>query len=388
MAPDRRLRRRTATPGGARGNVLRFRDAGAMSASRDSQSTTASRVVPASGWESRSSSQRIRSRIVVPEDDTESWTTQQDAGDADEPENGSSLPPLTDRDSADSDPNDSDPSDSDTDPKPGDDASAGSDADVQDDRADRDAEDLGDLGKAQTKTREEICREQQADCAKTRAKYRNSPISTIGLDITPGYKRGAGNITSAVNEEEKRKKLASAASRTWTNRTGDTVAVGRIQDFRHRQLYIETEDGGVTRLAFEDLGADDLCYFAEIWGIPFECTIGDETLVARNWLPSTFTWKASALCNKPLYFEEMQLERYGHTTLPLVQPALSGAHFFLNVATIPYKVGMSPPHECQYALGYYRPGNCAPWVVRPIPLSLRGALFQAGAVTGGIFVVP
>ena len=82
------------------------------------------------------------------------------------------------------------------------------------------------------------------------------------------------------------------------------------------------------------------------------------------------------------------MEGYGHSAGPVLQPVLSGAHFFLNIATLPYQMGMSPPNECEYALGYYRPGSCAPWLLPPIPLSVRGALLEAGAVTGGIFLIP
>jgi hypothetical protein len=103
---------------------------------------------------------------------------------------------------------------------------------------------------------------------------------------------------------------------------------------------------------------------------------------------STFTYQASGLCHKPLYFEEVQLERYGHTAGPIKQPLLSGAHFFLNIAVLPYKMGINPPCECQYALGYYRPGSCAPWHIPPVPISVRGALAEAGAWVGGIYIIP
>jgi hypothetical protein len=89
-----------------------------------------------------------------------------------------------------------------------------------------------------------------------------------------------------------------------------------------------------------------------------------------------------------LYFEEVQLERYGHTAGPLLQPVLSGAHFFLNIASLPYQMGIHPPHECQHPLGYYRPGNCAPWLVPPIPLSVRGGLLAAGLYAGGVYMIP
>ncbi len=93
------------------------------------------------------------------------------------------------------------------------------------------------------------------------------------------------------------------------------------------------------------------------WRIPTECTFGDEDYLARSWQPTTLTWKATGVCHKPLYFEEPQLERYGHTTGHFVQPLLSGAHFFLNLVALPYHAGINPPWECQYPLGYYRPGQ-------------------------------
>ena len=116
---------------------------------------------------------------------------------------------------------------------------------------------------------------------------------------------------------------------------------------------------------------------------PFECSIDDGTMHGgRCWDQTTYMWKASALCHKPLYFEDEQLERYGHSFSPCFQPFISGAHFFCHVPVLPYCMGVEPPCECVYSLGHYRPGNCAPYMCNPIPLSARGALFQAGAVTG------
>jgi hypothetical protein len=125
---------------------------------------------------------------------------------------------------------------------------------------------------------------------------------------------------------------------------------------------------------------------AEGTDFPCECKLGNEAFAGRCWEPTTFAWKASGLCHKPLYFEDVQLERYGHSWNPVLEPFLSGAHFFTSVALLPYKMGLNPPNECMYALGYYRPGSCAPYLIDPIPLSIRGAMLEAGAVTGGVFL--
>ncbi len=106
----------------------------------------------------------------------------------------------------------------------------------------------------------------------------------------------------------------------------------------------------------------------------------------RCWDDTLYTWKASNLCSKPLYFEEPRVERYGHSLAPGVQPLFSAAHFFTSVAILPYKMGMQLPNECVYTLGYYRPGNCIPMHIPGFPISPRGAVFQAGFVSG-LFLV-
>lgn len=122
--------------------------------------------------------------------------------------------------------------------------------------------------------------------------------------------------------------------------------------------------------------------------LPQECSLGDDQFRPRIWTPITFTWTASALCHKPLYFEEAQLERYGHTWGLCLQPVVSAAHFFVTVPIMPYLMGLNPPCECIYTLGYYRPGSCAPYMLDPLPLSVRAGLWEAGAWTGAAFVFP
>ena len=119
---------------------------------------------------------------------------------------------------------------------------------------------------------------------------------------------------------------------------------------------------------------------------PCECRLGNEPFDGRHWGCTIFTWKAAIFSHKPMYFEDVQLERYGHSWNPVLQPFMSGAHFFTSVALLPYQIGLNPPNECIYTLGYYRPGDCAPYLIDPVPLSLRGALFEAGALTGGVFL--
>jgi len=122
--------------------------------------------------------------------------------------------------------------------------------------------------------------------------------------------------------------------------------------------------------------------------LPPECRLQTKEFEGRSWAPITYTWKASCLCHKPTYFEEYQLERYGHSWGPYLQPFVSLGHFFVCVPMLPYSMGLNPPSECMYSLGYYRPGSCAPYMLDPFPLSVRAGLFEAGAVVGAAAIIP
>jgi len=120
---------------------------------------------------------------------------------------------------------------------------------------------------------------------------------------------------------------------------------------------------------------------------PCECRLEGETFQPRRFATTMMTWKAAGYCHKPLYFEDWSLERYGHSHGPL-DPVFSAAHFFVTLPVLPYKMGVELPWECVYPLGYYRPGNCAPWTVPAPPISCRGFAVEAATVTGLLFLLP
>src|SRR5690606_41492589 len=168
------------------------------------------------------------------------------------------------------------------------------------------------------------------------------------------------------------------------NMDGDEVARGRLVDMGYGAVVIETDGGAKVNYLLSKLSEADHVYVAEAWGIPVTCSLNDGSFDSRDFVATTMTWKASNACHKPLYFEEVQLERYGHEWGPVAQPAISSLNFVKNVVLLPYKMGINPMNECQYSLGYYRPGSCAPWTVGPVPVSLRGAAAQAAVVGGAV----
>jgi hypothetical protein len=82
----------------------------------------------------------------------------------------------------------------------------------------------------------------------------------------------------------------------------------------------------------------------------------------RDWAESVYLWQASALFYRPLYFEEPNLERYGHNAGCILQPALSGAHFLAAVPALPIRMVIQRPWQAVYPLGHASPGSSGAWV--------------------------
>jgi hypothetical protein len=93
------------------------------------------------------------------------------------------------------------------------------------------------------------------------------------------------------------------------------------------------------------------------------------------------------IAHQPLYFEEVNLERYGRTHGPL-QPALSGVRFLATIPSLPYAMTVHHPNQTYVTRWPFGAGWGAPKVRELQPLQLKPSLVQAGAITGLIFVVP
>lgn len=135
-------------------------------------------------------------------------------------------------------------------------------------------------------------------------------------------------------------------------------------------------------------------------GNPAEAEFGDwsdprysVTGLTSGFAPSGFCWAAPAVYHRPLYFEQPNVERYGHYVSVCkggncLQSAVCAAHFFGTIPLLPYKVGADPCGEKQYVLGCYRPGSCNPHQLVKPELSCRGLALQGVTVTGLIFLIP
>lgn len=205
-------------------------------------------------------------------------------------------------------------------------------------------------------------------CAEFRRDLMATTIRDIALDISP----------PPFNMDRE----ATPLRRDWTDRNGQVIASGSMSDMRRGYVIL---DGG-QKIAFARLSEADLLAVSKYWNIPRSCLFAQPGAVGRYWVPQTYSWTASSLCHKPLYFENIQLERYGHSHGPFMQPVRSVAHFFVSLAFLPYQTAIHPQNECEYPLGLYRPGDCAPWLKDPIPISLDGMRRQSLVATGAAFI--
>ncbi|HBE71779.1 MAG TPA: hypothetical protein DDW52_26850, partial [Planctomycetaceae bacterium] len=220
-----------------------------------------------------------------------------------------------------------------------------------------------------------------ANCETLRDRLNQRPLSDI--DLNPSPKFGNASRLDYSDAERAREEFADTTKRReWHDYLGRKVATGRFVDMKHNKIFID-DAGQIQTIHYLDLSDQDTEYVNLAWKVPGRCGTGFVPFERRNFTPTHFQWTASGLCHKPAYLEQPQLERYGHTAGPVLQPLLSSAKFFTGITLLPYKMGIHPPNECQYSLGYIRPGNCAPYMIQPFPWSLRGAAVQAGVVTGG-----
>ncbi len=99
------------------------------------------------------------------------------------------------------------------------------------------------------------------------------------------------------------------------------------------------------------------------------------------------TWDSPNVRYRPLYFEDENLERYGHHIGHHLQPYKSGLRFLGGVVTLPYQLAAQGTRDCEYGMGYFRPGNCNPAYRSGIERSPRGTVVQAltiGAILAGL----
>jgi hypothetical protein len=101
-------------------------------------------------------------------------------------------------------------------------------------------------------------------------------------------------------------------------------------------------------------------------------------------LSETKAWVPGGFCHQPLYWENPMLERHGHQTHPMLQPAISGVRFYGTFLVLPYLATLRDPLADVHTLGAYRPGSPAPalrYRAHYDSKALRNQVIMSGAAT-------
>ncbi|QDT36436.1 hypothetical protein [Stratiformator vulcanicus] len=121
---------------------------------------------------------------------------------------------------------------------------------------------------------------------------------------------------------------------------------------------------------------------------PDEVAIGQDYYGERLMPGLTFQWRASNLHHNPAYFNDVTLERYGHTYGDIAQPIVSLGLFSTQLIGLPYQMGLDPVYKKMYTLGYHQPGDPVPHKTYQIPLNARAAATQAATVSAIGVILP
>ncbi|WP_437224474.1 hypothetical protein SH661x_003645 [Planctomicrobium sp. SH661] len=108
----------------------------------------------------------------------------------------------------------------------------------------------------------------------------------------------------------------------------------------------------------------------------------------RQFAMIDYQWVPTDLQHKPLYFEDVALERYGQQYPCGIQPFVSVGKFAVQGIGLPYQIAIDPVWRDIYTLGYYRPGDPAPELIYQVPINLKAAAAAGGVYTGLIFLFP
>jgi hypothetical protein len=85
-----------------------------------------------------------------------------------------------------------------------------------------------------------------------------------------------------------------------------------------------------------------------------------------------FYWESSALCHRPIYFEDWRLDRAGRAYRPAVQFPLSFGKYYTRFPAVPAQMVFHPPWMKIYTLGYGRASTDLVNQPMPFPLEWTG----------------
>jgi hypothetical protein len=124
----------------------------------------------------------------------------------------------------------------------------------------------------------------------------------------------------------------------------------------------------------------------EAIAFPDEPVVSREAYPGRHWPPQTETAEPNYVCHGKLLFEDINSERFGWD-FGILQPVVSTAKFYADLAAMPYHIATAPcRREC--SAGLCLPGDPVPYLLYPPEFSVTGSLVEAGSILGLLAIFP
>jgi hypothetical protein len=120
---------------------------------------------------------------------------------------------------------------------------------------------------------------------------------------------------------------------------------------------------------------------------PNDPIISLETYQGRKWYPMRLEVAPYYLCHGRLYFQQINLERYGWG-FGAFTPLLSGLGFLYDFVTLPYHMASEPCRCIEYNTGLCLPGDPVPFLLYPWEISATGFVAEVGTILTLVAVFP
>jgi hypothetical protein len=120
---------------------------------------------------------------------------------------------------------------------------------------------------------------------------------------------------------------------------------------------------------------------------PNDPIISTETYQGRQFYPTRMEVAPYYLCHGRLYFQQINVERYGWD-LGVYAPLISGLAFLYDFVTLPYHLATEPCRHFEYNTGWCLPGDPVPLLLYPLHVSPTGFVAEVGTILTLVAVFP
>jgi hypothetical protein len=120
---------------------------------------------------------------------------------------------------------------------------------------------------------------------------------------------------------------------------------------------------------------------------PEELPVSQEVYSPRQFPPMVNTVEPHYVCHGLLYFEQPNFERHGWSLGP-IQPLVSTAIFYYDLASLPYHYWSRPCQHYDCSSGKCLPGDPTPLLCYREHFSVTGLVGETATILGGFFAFP